>query len=185
MTATRVLAFSLLGYVLLVALGPLQHLLGLEMVTLDAPLVIVLYLSTVGRGAGLGRTYALPGPGVDWSGGLTGAILGYLSDVMAGGIKGLHCLSLVVVFLVARRAARQIYLSGALPVALVAFGAAAVAAAVGLAVRWAGGVAPTLGSATVTLGQAVLTACIAPPLMRLLRAIDVRLLRKPIERGAL
>jgi rod shape-determining protein MreD len=165
-------------------LGPVQQLLRMDMVVFDVPLVIVLYLAMSGRGSGLGKArFSLTGGGVEWTGGLVAVTLGYISDVLGGGVKGLHCFALVVVFLLAHRAARKVYLAGALPVVVVTFFASLVASLLGLGIRWIGDVVPTLGSLMVILAQALLTAAVSPPLLRLCRIIDARLSGESAERG--
>lgn len=175
---SRSLVFCLLGFVLLTLLGPLQHLFHMDMAILDAPLVIVLYLAMAGRATGLGWTRMRLSPsGIDWAGALTAVLLGYISDVLGGGIKGLHCFTMALLFLVAHRAARHVYLTGVVPIVLVTFGASVTASIVGLSVRWFAGIPPGIGSLKVLLAQAVLCAMFAPFLMRLCRIIDARLLR--------
>jgi len=179
---SRVLVFSLLGYLLLALLGPLQHLLRMDMVVLDAPLVLVLYLAMAGKGGGLGGTrFSLATGGIDWTGGLVAVVLGYISDVLGGGMKGLHCLTLIIVFLLAQRAARKVYLAGTLPVMVVTLMASLVSSMTGLCIRWMSGIPPTLGSLTVLLAQAVLCAVCAPWLMHLCRVVDARLARASAE----
>jgi rod shape-determining protein MreD len=181
---TRVLVFTLLGFVLVTLFGPVQQLLRMDLVVFDVPLVIVLYLAMSGRGSGLGQArFSLTDSGVDWTGGLVAVTLGYVSDVLGGGVKGLHCFTLVVVFLLAHRAARKVYLAGALPVVVVTFFASVVASFLGLGIRWIGDVSPTPGSLMVVLAQALLTAAVAPPMLRLCRLIDARLAGESAERG--
>jgi rod shape-determining protein MreD len=172
---SRVAIFVLLGFALVTVLGPLQQLLRMDMVILDAPLIIVLYLAMAGSGTGLGGGRRLSSGGIDWSGGLAGVLLGYICDVLGGGVKGLHCLTLVVVFLLAHRAARHVYLAGALPVVVVTFVASVFSSLLGLGVRWLGGVTPSLGSLTVMGAQAVLCAAFAPLMMQLCRFVDAKL----------
>ena len=179
---TRVLVFSLLGFLLVTILGALQAVFGMEMVVVDAPLVIVLYLAMSDRPGSQQRS-TLHSEGIDWSGGVVGVVLGYIVDVMGGGIKGLHCLVLALMFLVCRRAARQVYLTGVLSSIMVTFSASALSSLMGLAIRWLGGIGPNVGSVTTLLAQAILTAIIAPPLLRLLRIVDRGLSREPLGRG--
>ena len=180
---SRVVIFTLVGFLVQTALGPVHQLLHMDMVVFDAPLVIVLYLAMAGR-SGSGAVRLSPaGAGVDWTGGVVALTLGYISDVMGGGVKGLHCLTLVVVFLLARRAARNVYLAGTLPVLSVTLIASLVASLLGVGARWFGGVTPTPGSLVVVFVQAVLTAGLAPPVLRLCRLLDTRLLGIAVERG--
>jgi len=181
---SRVAVFVLLGFALVTVLGPFQQLLRMDMVVLDAPLIIVLYLAMAGSGTGLGRArLGLSSGGIDWSGGLAGVLLGYICDVLGGGVKGLHCLTLVVVFLLAQRAARHVYLAGTLPVVLVTFAASIFCSLLGLGVRWLGGVAPSLGSLTVMGAQALLCAAFAPLMMQLCRFVDAKLAHRLAARG--
>lgn len=185
---TRVLLFSLLGLLLITLLGPLQRYFNLEVVVLDVPLITVLYMAMAGRGAGVSRQpprVTLSTGGVDWSGGITGFILGYVTDVLGGGPKGIHCLSLTLTFLVSLWLARHVYLAGTLSVVAVAFLASVVTSVFAVTIRWATGVAPGLATLTVVLSQAVLCAALAPALMRLFRYVDAKLSRDPAERGSL
>lgn len=183
---TRTLVFILLGFLLVTLMGPLQNLLGMEMVVLDVPLVVVLYLAMAGRGSGLGgKRYSFSGGSIDWTGGVVGVALGYVVDVMGGGLKGLHCLSLAVVFLLAQRAARKVYLAGRLPIMLVVLFASLFTSLLGLGVRWFAGIPPSAGSMTVALVQALLCAAAAPPLMRLFRFVDAKIAREGVERGSI
>lgn len=185
---TRVLVFSLAGLILITLTGPLQRLVGLELVVLDVPLITVLYMAMAGRGVGVARqsprTMLWASGGIDWSGGLTGFILGYITDVLGGGVKGIHCLTMSLSFLLALWAARHVYLAGTLSVVVVSFVASLCASAIGLTVRWATGVPPTLASLPSVVSQAVLVAVTAPLLMRLYRLIDAKLARDP-DRGTL
>jgi rod shape-determining protein MreD len=179
---TRVLAFTLVGFAALVLLGPLQNVLGLDMVVLDVPLVIVVYMALADRSPGLGRlSPRISGGHSDLSGGLTALLLGYISDVLGGTVKGQHALALVVVFLVYRRAARHVYLASTMSVLVVTFSASLLGSMMGLGIMWIAGVPPGLGSLPVAGVQALLCAGISPPLIRALRALDVRLAR---DRGS-
>lgn len=185
---SRILVFTAVGFLLLIVMGSLQELLGMGMVVLDVPLIIVLYMAMSGPGAGLARRVprsSLGGQGADLSGGVTGLLLGYISDVLGGGIKGLHCFTLALMFLLSRRAARHVYLTGPVSSVVVTFVASLVACAIGLGIRWIGGVTPTLGSLMVLLAQAVLNAAAAHPLLKLLHFIDNKLAGESAERGTL
>lgn len=120
------------------------------------------------------------------AGGVTGLLLGYICDVLGGGIKGLHCFTLALMFLLCRRAARHVYLTGPLSSVVVTFAASLVAALVGLIIRWIGDIPPTVDTVTtVMLPQAVLNAAVAHPLLKLLHAIDNKLAGERAERGTL
>jgi len=185
---TRTVVFSSLGFLALILMGPLQGLVGLDMVVLDLPLIIVIYMAMADRTAGLtrlsrGGSFGTGRPG--WAGGLTALILGYLTDVMGGGIKGIHCFTLAAVFLVCRRAASQVYLAGAMSSFLVTLGSSLGASVLGLGLLWIVGQRPGLGSLTVAVLQAILVAALAPLVIRGLRVIDLRLMRERTERGSM
>jgi rod shape-determining protein MreD len=186
---SRALVFSLLGAVLIVLLGPIQRLLGLEQVVLDIPLVTVLYMAMAGRGVGVARqsprATLLSSGGIDWTGGVTGFLLGYVADVLGGGVKGIHCLSMSLVFLLALGAARHVYLAGPLSVVVVSFVASLAASTIGLCIRWVTGVAPALSTLPTVLSQGVLCAALAPLLMRLYRFVDAKLARDAADRWTL
>lgn len=180
---SRVLCFTLLGFLLVTLMGSFQQLFGMSMVVVDIPLIIVLYLAMAG--GGLGGARSLSGGRTDWSGGITGILLGYVTDVLGGGIKGLHCFTLALMYLLCRRAGRHVYLTGPLNTIIVTFIASVVASIVGLAIRWFAGIEPTLGSVGVMAAQGILTAAAAYPLLKLLRVIDNKLTRESAERGTL
>ena len=185
---TRAFIFSILGYLALTLLGPLQDTLGLDMVVVDIPLIIVVYMAMADRSAGLtrlssGGRFGSGRPG--WAGGITALILGYATDIRGGGVKGIHCFTLVVVFLICRRAARQVYLAGAMSSFLVTFSSSLGASALGLGLLWSMGNRPGLGNITVAVIQAILVAAMAPLVIRLLRMIDLRLMRERTERGSM
>jgi len=185
---TRVLVFTLIGFLLMVLMGSLQELLGMGMVVLDVPLIIVLYMAMSGPGSGLARRQprsTLSGQGPDMTGGVTGLLLGYICDVLSGGIKGLHCFTLALMFLFFRRSARHVYLAGPLSSVIVTFVGSLVAGLVGLGIRWIADIPPSMGSLMVMLAQAVLNAAAAHPLLKLLHFIDNKLSRDPAERGTL
>ena len=178
---TRVLVFTLLGYLLMVLVGPLQDLLGMDMVVLDVPLIIVVYMAMADRVTAYGRLISRSGISTSriiWSGGVTALLLGYMVDVLGGGVKGLHCLTLTIVFLACRRAARHVYLAGTMSTLTVTFTASISASILGIGLLWITGQQPGLGNLTVAAIQALLCAAVAPALIKLMRAIDGRLLRE-------
>ncbi len=186
---TRVLIFSLLGYLLITLLGPTLHFFNIEMTSMDIPLITMLYMVLSGRGVGLARSYyrsSLISVGIDWSGGCTGLLLGYVSDVMGAGVKGVHCLTMAMIFLLSLWASRHVYLAGKLSVIVVTFAASALATSIHLIIRWVLlDVAVSLATLTVIFSQAMLTAVAAPFLMRAFRGIDRRLMKDHVERGTL
>ena len=176
---TRVLVFSLLGFLLLAVLGPVQDLLGMDMVVLDVPLIIVVYMAMADQVTAYGRLISRAGIStsrIDWSGGLTALILGYMADVLGGGVKGIHCLTLVVVFLACRRAARHVYLAGTMSTIVVTVTASVAASLLGIAILWITDQRPGLGYLSVAGIQALLSAVVAPALIKIFRAIDGKLL---------
>ncbi len=105
--------------------------------------------------------------------------------MLSGGIKGLHCFTLALMFLLFRRAASHVYLTGPFSSVVVTFFASLVAGLVGLGIRWIAEVPPSLGSLMVVLAQAVLNAVAAHPLLKLLHFVDNKLSRESAERGGL
>jgi hypothetical protein len=185
---TRVLVFTLVGFVLITLLGPIERLLGLEMVAVDVPLVMVLYMALAGRGTGYSRPATRPNlfsGGIDWSGGVTGVLLGYVTDVMGGGAKGIHSLAMALLYLLTIWVARHVYLAGNISVILVTFVASLIGSLIALTVRWSMSVPPSLATLTLVASQAVLCAAVAPILMKLFRFIDLKLARDASERGTL
>lgn len=180
---TRVLVFTLLGFALMVVLGPFQVLLGMDMVLLDVPLIIVVYMAMADRVTAYGRLISRSGISssrIDWSGGLTAVILGYMTDVLGGGIKGIHCLTLAVVFLACRRAARHVYLAGTMSTIVVTFTASAAASLLTIGILWLTDQRPGPGLLSVAGIQALLNALVSPALIKILRTIDGRLLRESV-----
>ena len=178
---TRVLVFSLVGYLAMVLLGPLQDMLAMDLVVLDVPLIIVIYLAMADRVTSYGRLISRSGISparIDWSGGLTALILGYITDVLGGGIVGLHCLILAAVYLGCRRAARHVFLAGNRSAIFVTFITSICASAFGLGILWIVGQRPSLGYLPVAGVQALLCAVVAPGLIKILRTIDGRLLKE-------
>ena len=185
---TRVLVFCGLGLLLMTILGPLQRFLGMEVVVLDVPLITVLYLVMAGRGVGLPRpkpSILAPSGGIDWTGGLTGFVLGYMNDILGGGLKGIHCLSMGLIFLFGLWAARHVYLAGTLSVVLVTAAASLITSGVCVGLRWLMGTPPSVATLAVVGSQAVLCGVMAPLLMRLFRFIDGKLAGEGSERGTL
>jgi cell shape-determining protein MreD len=182
---TRILVFTLVGFLLITLLGPLQTLFGFDIAVLDVPLITVLYLVMTSRALGYGRPLHIFSSGIDWSGGVTGLILGYITDVLGGGIKGIHSLTLVVMYLICLWAARHVYLAGMLSVLVVTFIASTLSSIVAVNIRWMIGVPPSLSTLTVIVSQATLTAAAAPLLIKLYRFIDAKLSPEASERGSL
>ncbi len=183
----RVVAFGLLGYLLMVLLGPLSHALGMQQATIDVALIIVLHVAMVDRRGGVFRPTSRIGLQssrmLDLGSVVTTLVLGYLADVLGSGLKGLHTLGLGAVFLASRALARQVYMAGVVSQFLVTLVASLASSLLVLLVRWVTGVTPGLGMLPVVLAQAALTAAMAPVLMKLLRFLDARLWREPSERG--
>jgi hypothetical protein len=185
---TRALTFSLCGFLLITFLGPVQRFLGLEMAGVDVPLLSVLYLTLGHRGLGLSRgpyRSNLFSGGIDWSGAVTGFVLGYTVDLLGGGVKGLHCLTTVLLFLFCLWAVRHVYLAGKLSVIVVTFVASLLGSLIVVTVRWLAGVSPSLATLTIVISQAALCAAVSPVFMRLFLFIDERLFLDSSTRGSL
>ncbi|MBW2734985.1 MAG: hypothetical protein JRH20_21590 [Deltaproteobacteria bacterium] len=184
----RVIAFVVLGFLLITLLGALLHAFGVRWVSLDVGLIIVLHVAMLDRRGGVYRAPVVFGTSrglFDIPGVVTALALGYCADVIGGGLKGIHSLELGAAFLVARLIARQVYLSGGLSQSFITFGAALLTSALTLGVRWLVGVPPTLATFGVVVAQASLTALVAPPVMRLLRFIDARIYAEPADSSSL
>lgn len=184
----RFVVFVLLGFLLMTLLGPLTHALGLELATIDVALIIVLHLAMVDRRGGVFRPSARMGVEsglLDVGSVVTALLLGYLTDLFGGGIKGLHSFGLAAIFLASRLMARQIYMAGAISQFLVTLAASLASSVLVLLLRWALGITPGPSMIVVVLAQAALTAAAAPLLMWILRALDLRLWPEPGDRGGL
>lgn len=185
---SRLLSFALLAFVLMTLLAPLARLLGLELVAIDVPLIFVLYTSVSDRRASLSRASSLDlraraRGALDIPGVALALALGYLADVLGGSPKGVQSLSLACVYLLGRSLARRIYLEGVLPQVVFTLVGSVCASIVAVGLRWWLGAVPGLSLIPVLIGQAVLTACAAPPVMKLLRMIDAQLSRGDAERS--
>jgi cell shape-determining protein MreD len=104
---------------------------------------------------------------------------------MGGGLRGVHALTLVLIFFLARRAARRVYLAGTLSPLVVVFVASMLSFIIGLIVRWALQV-PFSGAGIIGLAsaQSLLNATLAYPMLRLFWAVDNLLSREHRERRA-
>ena len=175
---TRALLLSSLGLLALILLGSLEWALGLHTLSIDLVLIIVLYLAMAEPSGPGGRQISLGGPvgRFDLPSVLAVFVLGYLADLFGGELKGVHSLALAVVFVGGRLLARQVYLAGPTAQIIVCFIGSLLASGVALLVRWSAGVSPSLPLVLVLLGQAGLTAVLAPPVMGLLRRLDGRLM---------
>ena len=84
---SRSIVFTLLGFFLLVVAGPILNLLDAQMVTIDAPVIIVLYMALVDRRPGFVRRrdgLSLFSGGIELPGAMTSLALGYLADLLGG-----------------------------------------------------------------------------------------------------
>ena len=52
---------------------------------------------------------------------MTGVLLGYITDVMGGGVKGIHSLAMALVYLLTIWVSRHVYLAGNISVILATF----------------------------------------------------------------
>lgn len=185
---TRILVFVLVCWFLMILLGPLYRYLYIDHAFINLGLISMIYLSIAGRGTGYNRpitqTYLLSG-GIDPSGGIAGIALGYIRDVLGGGLKGIHCLSMAILYLFSLWLARQVYLAGTLSIVIVTFLASLFTSLIEIILRWIGGVDPSWGTLMIMGLQAIFTAATAPILMRLFRWIDNRLARDSADRGSL
>ncbi len=185
----RVVVFVSLGYLLIVLLGPLSHFLGMQFAQIDVALIIVLHVAMVDRRGGGSRSVSSMSLAshrlLDVGGVVTALLLGYLTDLLGAGLKGLQSFGLSAVFLVSRALAHQIYMAGTISQFLVTFVSSLVSSLFILGLRWIVGVTPGLAMISVILAQAALTAVFAPLLMRLLRFLDARLWQDSKESGVL
>lgn len=185
---TRALLCCLVGFLLLTIIAPLQQALGMEQVGVDVSLIIVLHVAMVDTRGGVYRSVSRHGLSrnlLDLPGVVTALLLGYVTDVLAGGLRGVHSLTLGALFLISRMVARQVYMAGAVSQILVTLVASLAASTVALFIRWMIGVPPGIGIVPVVAGQAIATGVAAPVLMRLLRVIDARLSTERTDRPTL
>lgn len=182
---TRALVFTLLGFVLMTVTTPLLRVIGFDLLGIDVATIVVVYLSLNGdRRATLGSASLLR-VDIGMPGALAALVLGYLADLLGGGVKGATSLALAVIYLIGRVMSRQVAISGALSASLVTFAATLAVSIIPTLVRWLGGVPPSLVLVALLLGQGVLTAVVAPALMRLLRLIEAKLSRESDGRSSL
>ena len=184
----RLLVLTLVGFFLLTVAGPLQSLFGLEMVAPDIPLILLLYLVMAARGIGGLRAPARPkllSSSLDFAGGIAGVGLGYVHDLLGGGLLGLHSLTMGLMFLLLLWAGRHVLWAGNISVIAVTAASSFVASLIAVALRWIVGVLPSLATLAVIVAQSALCGVLAPVLMRLFRWIDFRLARGTVERGSL
>ncbi|MCA9669264.1 MAG: hypothetical protein KC503_26895 [Myxococcales bacterium] len=182
---TRALVFVLLAFVLMTIATPLLRMFGFELVGVDIPTIFVLYMALNGDRRPVLGASSLLRVEIGAPGAASALLLGYLADLLGGGIKGATSLALAGLYLTARALSRQVAISGAVSAALITFAATLPVSIIVALVRWTQGVAPSLALAGLLLGQAVLTAALAPALMRLLRFIESKLSREADGRSPL
>lgn len=183
---TRLIVYSILAFVLLTVLGSLLRLVGFSIVSVDVATIIVLHRALGERRAPYSREpgWRFVPAGLEADGVVLALLLGHLTDLL-GGVGGAHVLALGVLYLTARAVSRQVSLLGPLSQGVLTMVASLGVGLVGLIARWTVGADIGAGIASALLGQALLTAVAAPPLMRLLRFLDAKLSRDPTERGTL
>ena len=171
----RVLAQIVAYFLLAVVFGALWRAMPFEVVAPDLALIFALYL-----GITAGRSPL-------WEVTIAALVLGYLHDLLAGAPRGIGAFVLGVVCIFCRFATARLLVRGTFFTSAFAFIGSLVASATTFLVRLSAD-APIghLGSEIVTaLGTAVLTAVVAPAVLRLCRFIDARFARTQREREAL
>lgn len=176
---TRAVTISLISFALMTLLGPVWSLVAFQQVSVDVSVIVVVYVALSGRRGGFSRasfgpTSALLEP----TGVVTVLLLGYLAAVLDGGSPGLQGIALGLVYVLSRAIGKRIFLVGlASQIAMTLAGAIVVVLTI-LCARWLGGVQPSVHVLPIALGQVVLTALAAPPIMALLRLLDGWLSRR-------
>jgi cell shape-determining protein MreD len=178
------LAFSLLGFVLLCILGPLHRLLGTEIAAIDLALVIVVYLATKTDDRSVLNSLR-PAGAIDPAIVIAVLVIGYFCDLLGGGTKGLHAFSLSAVYLVGRLLSEHLYLSGVFPQIVVTFFAAIGSSLIVVLLRSITGSVPTVELMAMLAVQALVTGLFAPPMFRLLNWMDRRLAGQDNRRGTI
>jgi rod shape-determining protein MreD len=173
MTATRALAFIGIGYAALILTSVITALLPSHVMVPEVTLVIVLYLGLDTRGHAPASSCAL-----------VALVLGYITDVLSAAPRGLHAASLPTVMLVVRAVASRLMVARVWQQVVVSFVVALAHGALVVAL-----ISPIYdGKATAALKlvpwNALATSLVvAPPLFKLLGALDRKL--SPEPRGSL
>jgi cell shape-determining protein MreD len=167
---------QILGFfVLQVVVSALWRVTPFEVVAPDLALLFVLYL-----GLTAARTTL-------WEATVAALMIGYVADVLAGAPRGFGAFLMGLLCIVCRLTTARLLVRGSLFIFTFAFLGSLVASVASGVLRWSLDAPVGRAGAEVVcaLGTAVLTAAVAPSVLRLCRAIDARFARTQREREAL
>ncbi len=169
----RLVALTLLGYVLLVLLGPLWRVTPFEVVVPNLALIMAAYLGVTAR-----EHLATPVAAA--------VIVGYLGDLLGGSPAGLTAFIAGLGCVTARLVTARLLVRGRgfIIILLASLTLAGAALSLGLRVYHQAASAPLWSELLIALGCALITGITAVPVFRLCRAVDARFARTEREREA-
>ncbi len=169
----RRLALVLLGYLLLVVLGPAWRITPFEVVVPNLALIMAAYFGITAREHIAGATAAA-------------VVVGYLSDLLGGSPIGLAAFLAGVGCIGARLVTARLLVRGRgfIFVLLCAMSLVGAGLSYGLRVYHGAGRAPLANEVLIALGCALVTGILALPVFRLCRMVDARFARTEREREA-
>jgi len=171
----RILAHIATYFLLAVVVGAVWRVTPFEVVAPDVALLFALYLGiTSGRSSLLEATIAAN-------------MIGYLHDVLAGVPRGLGAVVLGAMCILSRFSTARLLVRGGFFIAGFAFvfSIAASLAMIALRVYLEAPVGAFASELVTAIGTGVLTAIVAPPVLRLCRFIDAKFARTQREREAI
>jgi hypothetical protein len=169
----RRVALVLLGYSLLLVLGPLWRITPFEVVVPNLALIMAAYLGITARESIAAAT-------------LSAVSIGYLSDLLGGSPIGLGMFLAGVGAIGARLVTARLLVRGRgfIFVLLSAMSLVGAGLSYALRVYHGAGRSPLANEVLIALGCAVVTGTLAVPVFRLCRTVDARFARTEREREA-
>jgi len=169
----RRVALVLLGYVLVVLLGPLWRITPFEVVVPNLALIMAAYLGITARESMAGATAAA-------------VAIGYVSDLLGGSPIGLSMFLAGVGCIGARLVTARLLVRGRGFIFVLLASMSLVAAGLSYFLRayHGAGRSPLANELLIALGCALVTGTLAVPVFRFCRMVDARFARTEREREA-